>query len=117
MVTILRPTSIALVGVPAARGSGSGPLRVPATAEDAAAAPAGSVLLFHRLPVGWVACLRAPAAVLLVEGGALSNPAIALRERGIPAVVGLGALAASLREGDRVRVDGTTGHVFASREE
>jgi phosphohistidine swiveling domain-containing protein len=116
MATLLRPTSsIALCGVPAARGRGSGPLRAPSTADAAAAAPAGSVLLFHRLPVGWIARLRAPSAVLLVEGGALSNPAIALRERGIPAVAALGAVAAWLREGDHVRVDGTTGRVLASR--
>jgi pyruvate,water dikinase len=67
--------------------------------------------VFRTLPPGWVPALRAPAAVIVAEGGALSNTAVVLRERGIPAVVGVGPAAGTLREGERVEVDGARGVV------
>ena len=44
-------------------------------------------------------------------GGTLSHPAIIAREFGIPAVVATGNGTTSLRDGDRVEVDGVSGEV------
>jgi pyruvate,water dikinase len=101
-----------LVGNAASRGIVVGRVHlIVGGVSDAAAAPPGSVLVFRTLPPGWVPMLRAPGAVIVVEGGMLSNTAKVLRERGIPAVVGVGPAAGALREGDRVEVDGTRGVV------
>jgi pyruvate,water dikinase len=103
------------VGDAASRGAAAGRVHVVGGLSDAAGAAPGSVLVFRTLPPGWVPALRAPAAVVVREGGALSNAATVLRERGIPAVVGVGPAADALREGDRVEVDATRGTVRPCR--
>jgi pyruvate,water dikinase len=53
-----------------------------------------------------------PAAALVVEiGGQLSHAAVVARELGIPCVMGIPGVTRGLRDGDLVRVDGTTGRV------
>jgi len=44
-------------------------------------------------------------------GGAMSHGAVVAREYGIPAVVGTQDATNRIKNGDRVRVDGTTGTV------
>lgn len=59
----------------------------------------------------WSALFGRIAAVVTDHGGALSHAAIVAREHGIPAVLGTGVATTTLRTGQRVRVDGTTGTV------
>jgi pyruvate,water dikinase len=44
-------------------------------------------------------------------GGSMSHAAIVAREYGLPAVVGTGSSTQRIRDGQRVRVDGTHGIV------
>jgi pyruvate, water dikinase len=44
-------------------------------------------------------------------GGIMSHAAIVSREYGLPAVVGTGSGTRRIKTGDRLRVDGNTGHV------
>ena len=57
-----------------------------------------------------------PGEVLVTNVGApLSHAAIVARELGIPAVVGCGTATEVIRDGDRVRVDGSAGVVQVLR--
>ncbi len=56
-------------------------------------------------------CSRSPARSLTEHGGAISHAAIAARELGIPAVVGVHDATRQIRDGERVRVDPEAGRV------
>ena len=65
--------------------------------------------------VGWTPLFPRAAAVVTDIGAPLSHAAIVARELGIPAVVGCGNATAVIRDGDRVRVDGSAGVVQVLR--
>jgi phosphocarrier protein FPr len=60
---------------------------------------------------------RRTAAVVLAEGSPTAHSTILLRARGIPAVVGVGALVAAAAPGTVIAVDGTTGEVVLDPDE
>jgi pyruvate,water dikinase len=59
----------------------------------------------------WTPLFLEASAVVTELGGALSHAAIVARELSVPAVVNVEEATARLRDGDRVRVDGTRGVV------
>lgn len=69
------------------------------------------ILVSRMTDPGWVYLLADAGAVLSEKGSLLSHTAIISRELGKPAVVGIPRLMETLRDGDRVRVDGDTGTV------
>ena len=107
----------AAIGCPASSGVGRGRARWIGSAREALAAPAGEVLLAWALPAGWVPLLAGPAAIAVVDGGALASAATLLRERGIPAVFGVGGALRALWDGQLIEVDGAAGLVRAIAEE
>jgi len=52
-----------------------------------------------------------------VEGGMLAHAAVLGREYGLPVVLGVKDAIARLKDGDRVRIDGTLGSVTFANEE
>ncbi|HEV2147355.1 MAG TPA: PEP/pyruvate-binding domain-containing protein [Longimicrobiaceae bacterium] len=72
----------------------------------------GHVLVAERTDPGWT-LLFPPAAGLLVQRGSLlSHSAIVAREMGLPCIVGIPGLMQTLRDGEIVEMDGTTGVVL-----
>lgn len=71
----------------------------------------GRILVTRMTDPGWVFLLADAKAILSEKGSLLSHTAIISRELGKPAVVGIPRLMETLRDGDRVRVDGDTGTV------
>jgi phosphoenolpyruvate synthase/pyruvate phosphate dikinase len=71
----------------------------------------GEILVTSTTNVGWTPLFPRLAAVVTDVGGSLSHAAIVARELGIPAVVGCGDATIRLKNGDRVRVDGSAGTV------
>jgi phosphohistidine swiveling domain-containing protein len=69
------------------------------------------ILVTSTTNVGWTPLFPRLAAVVTDIGGSLSHAAIVARELGIPAVVGCGDATIRLKNGDRVRVDGSAGTV------
>jgi pyruvate,water dikinase len=59
----------------------------------------------------WSVLFPSIGALVTDTGGILSHPAIIAREYGVPAVVNTGSGTSSLRDGEVVTVDGTTGTV------
>lgn len=62
----------------------------------------------------WSVVFPSIGALVTDVGGVLSHPAIIAREFGIPAVVGAEHATTTLRDGQRVTVDGTRGVVEAA---
>lgn len=59
----------------------------------------------------WTPLFTLAAAVISDTGGTLSHAAIVAREYHIPAVLAVGCATVSLKDGDKVFVNGTLGEV------
>ncbi|TNF87869.1 MAG: phosphoenolpyruvate synthase [Gammaproteobacteria bacterium] len=71
----------------------------------------GEILVAQRTDPGWVMLFAGASGVLVERGSLLSHSAIVTRELGIPSIVALPGLTGWLRDGDRVRFDGSSGLV------
>ena len=72
---------------------------------------AGDILVCHMTNPAWVVLFTKIAGLVTNAGGLTAHPAVLSREFGIPAVVGTQDATQRINNGDRVRVDGTTGTV------
>ena len=72
---------------------------------------AGDILVCHMTNPAWVVLFTKIAGLVTNAGGLTAHPAVLSREFGIPAVVGTQDGTSRINNGDRVRVDGTTGTV------
>jgi phosphoenolpyruvate synthase/pyruvate phosphate dikinase len=71
----------------------------------------GDILVCRATDPAWMALLMLAAGLVIETGGATSHGAIVARELGIPCVIGAVNATAVIRDGDRVRVDGSGGTV------
>ncbi len=71
----------------------------------------GRILTTMRTDPGWGPLFPSASGLLVERGSTLSHSAILARELGIPAVVGIPGLIATVRDGERARLDGATGVV------
>jgi pyruvate,water dikinase len=112
------PRGKALVaGTPGSPGVASGAVRVvPGAAAFGTLLP-GEILVAPYTNPSWTPLFGRAAAVVVDTGGVLSHAAIVAREYGLPAVMGTGDGTRRLRDGQRVRVDGNRGLVFAADSE
>nr|WP_202888277.1 PEP/pyruvate-binding domain-containing protein [Kribbella solani] len=100
-----------LTGVPASRGTASGPVRVVRGPQDFADVRPGDILVCRCTDPAWTPLLGIVAGVVTEVGGVLSHAAIVARERGIPAIVSVPAATTRLRNGKQITLDATTGAV------
>jgi pyruvate,water dikinase len=71
----------------------------------------GEILVAGRTDPGWVPLYPAVSGILIERGSILSHSAIVAREMGLPTIVGIPKLLATLKDGQTVTMDGTTGVV------
>lgn len=100
-----------LLGVAASAGVYDGRARVIQGPDDFERLEQGDVLVAAFTTPAYNVVLPLLGAVVTDRGGVLSHPAIVAREFGIPAVVGTGRATTVVRDGARIRVDGTEGKV------
>jgi rifampicin phosphotransferase len=72
---------------------------------------AGRILVAERTDPGWTLLFPAATGLLVERGSLLSHSAIVAREVGLPCVVSIPGLMSTLRDGEMVEMDGTTGSV------
>jgi pyruvate,water dikinase len=101
----------AVAGTAASRGRYTGTVRVVMGEHEFGKIQAGDVVVCPTTSPVWSVVFPSMGALVTDNGGILSHPAIIAREHGIPAVVDTGNATATLRDGQRVTVDGTTGIV------
>jgi pyruvate,water dikinase len=105
----------AVTGFPGSAGIVEGTARVILAAADGDRLRPGEILVTNVTNVGWTPLFPRAGAVITNVGAPLSHAAIVARELGIPAVVGCGNATEVIRDGDRVRVDGSAGRVTVLR--
>ncbi len=100
-----------LRGLAASPGVVEGPARVIRDVSELDSVREGEVLVCPATSPSWSTVFGRVAATVSDVGGIMSHTAIVCREYGLPAVVGTGNAVATIRDGQRVRVDGDSGLV------
>lgn len=69
----------------------------------------GKILVATSTDPGWVTLFPSASGILVERGSLLSHSAIVAREMGIPCIVAVSGLMQSLKSGQKVKMDGSTG--------
>ena len=100
-----------LRGQGASPGVVEGPARVLRHVDELGSVQPGEVLVCPATSPAWAPIFTRIVATVSDVGGIMSHTAIVCREYGMPAVVGTGNAVATIKTGQRVRVDGDAGVV------
>ncbi|MEM8525731.1 MAG: PEP/pyruvate-binding domain-containing protein [Bacteroidota bacterium] len=71
----------------------------------------GDILVTSSTDPGWVTLFPTAAAIIVERGSLLSHSAIVSREMGIPCIVSVTGLSRTLKTGDEVWMNGSTGEI------
>jgi pyruvate,water dikinase len=108
------PTSTVIEGLGVSPGRAEGPARVILGPEGIPDVEPGEILVCPTTDPSWAPAMLIAAALVIDTGGALSHGAIVARELGVPCVINTGTGTTTLRTGDHLKVDGTSGRVEIS---
>jgi rifampicin phosphotransferase len=100
----------ALIGLPVSSGTIEGRARVILDMEEADLEP-GDILVTAYTDPSWTPAFVAIAGLVTEVGGLMTHGAVIAREYGLPAVVGVEQATRLIRDGQRIRVNGTDGWV------
>ena len=100
----------ALAGLAVSAGTVEGRARVVLDMADADLEP-GDILVTAYTDPSWTPVFVAIDGLVTEVGGLMTHGAVIAREYGLPAVVGLEHATRVIRDGQRIRVDGTSGYV------
>ncbi len=109
--------TVLLTGLGASPGVSSGVVRIVHDLSELEKVKEGDVLVTEMTNPDMVVSMQKAAAIVTDEGGITSHAAIVSREMGIPAVVGTGHATKTLKEGQIISVDGSSGNVYEGRGE
>lgn len=109
---VLGQGDVLLRGTSGSPGVAEGPVRVVRDSSEFGKLLKGEVLVAPYTNPAWTPLFQRAAAVVVDAGGPASHAAIVAREYGIPAVMATISGTSQLRDGQRVRVDGSRGLVF-----
>jgi rifampicin phosphotransferase len=101
-----------LSGLPGSPGQAEGPVFLVLGPDDFARFPKGAILVARTTNPTWTPLFYSAVAVITESGGPLSHGAVTAREMRLPAVMSVKESLSRLKNGQRVRVDGTHGKVF-----
>ncbi len=71
----------------------------------------GDILVTSSTDPGWVTLFPSASAIIVERGSLLSHSAIVSREMGKPCIVGVTGLLKTLKTGDEIVMDGSTGEI------
>jgi phosphoenolpyruvate synthase/pyruvate phosphate dikinase len=100
----------ALIGLPVSAGTIEGRARVIRDMSEAELEP-GDILVTAYTDPSWTPVFVAVTGLVTEAGGLMTHGAVIAREYGLPAVVGVEHATRLIRDGQRIRVNGTDGYV------
>lgn len=100
----------ALVGLPVSAGTIEGRARVILDMAEADLEP-GDILVTAYTDPSWSPLFVAITGLVTEVGGVMTHGAVIAREYGLPAVVGVEHATRLIRDGQRIRVNGTDGYI------
>jgi len=106
---------VLLSGAPASPGVASGPVKIVPDPSQIDKVLEGDVLVAEMTTPDFVPAMKRASAIVTDRGGRTAHAAIVSRELGIPCVVGSETATTSLKDGQIITVDGSSGNVYAGR--
>lgn len=106
------PLPGSLHGVPASGGTAEGTARLISSPADFRRLQAGDILVCRYTNPAWTPLFSVAAGVVAETGGMAAHAAIVAREYRIPAVMGVGGATSLIKDGQSIRLDGSTGEVM-----
>lgn len=100
----------ALAGTPVSAGVVEGVARVILKLEDAKFNP-GEILVTSYTDPGWTPLFTSAVGLIIEVGGMMSHGSVIAREYGIPAVAGIENATSIIKDGSRIRINGSEGYV------
>jgi pyruvate,water dikinase len=98
-------------GLGGSPGVVEGVARVVLTVEQFDQVRKGDIVVCQMTNPAWVTLFTKMAGLVTDAGGLTSHAAVLAREFSIPAVIGTSSATRTINDGDRIRVNGTTGFV------
>jgi pyruvate,water dikinase len=103
-------TSDVITGSPVSPGVAEGIVHVVLNPHETQLAP-GEILVCPGTDPAWTPLFMAAGGLVTEVGGMMTHGSVVAREYGIPAVVGVHEATIRLKNGQKIRVDGTTGKI------
>ena len=103
-------TADMITGSPVSPGVVEGAVHVVFDPHQSQLAP-GEILVCPGTDPAWTPLFMVAGGLITEVGGMMTHGSVVAREYGIPAVVGVHQATTRLRDGQRIRVDGTTGKI------
>jgi len=103
-------TGEVITGSPVSAGVVEGIVHVVFNPHESQLTP-GEILVCPGTDPAWTPLFMAAGGLVMEVGGMMTHGSVVAREYGIPAVVGVHQATTRLKNGQRIRVDGTTGKV------
>lgn len=100
-----------LRGIPGSAGECEGKVYLVRGVEDFSGMPEGAILVARTTNPAWTPLFYKAKGVITESGGPLSHGAITARELGLPAVMSVRQCLNRLKNGDKVRINGSQGMV------
>jgi rifampicin phosphotransferase len=109
-------TDNVITGSPVSPGVAEGVVHVIFDPRGAHLAP-GEILVCPGTDPAWTPLFMAAGGLITEVGGMMTHGSVVAREYGIPAVVGVHHATSRLKDGQRIRIDGTAGKIMVLDEE
>jgi pyruvate,water dikinase len=106
---------VLLSGAPASPGIASGPVKLVPDPSQIDKVYEGDILVAEMTTPDFVPAMKRAAAIVTDRGGRTAHAAIVSRELGIPCVVGTEQATSTLKDGQIITVDGSTGKVYEGK--
>jgi len=103
-------TGNVITGSPVSPGVVEGLVRVVLSPHDSQLAP-GEILVCPGTDPAWTPLFLTAGGLVTEVGGMMTHGSVVAREYGIPAVVGVHQATTRLKDGQKIRVDGTAGRI------
>jgi len=97
-----------LKGIPCCSGEVTGKVKILSKPNEMQSLN-GDILVTTSTDPGWISIFQSASAILVERGSTLSHAAIVSREMGIPCIVGVKGLTQLLKDGDEIKMNGSTG--------
>jgi rifampicin phosphotransferase len=104
-------TGDVITGSPVSPGVAEGVVHVIFDPRGAQLAP-GEILVCPGTDPAWTPLFMAAGGLITEVGGMMTHGSVVAREYGIPAVVGVHQATTRLKDGQRIRIDGTAGKIM-----
>jgi len=114
-IGVLADTDTVISGSPVSPGVAEGIVHIILDPRGAQLAP-GEILVCPGTDPAWTPLFMAASGLITEVGGMMTHGSVVAREYGIPAVVGVHQATTRLKDGQRIRIDGTAGKIVVLEE-